>query len=343
MENTVGIESAQSTEANNSRKTVDFEFKGDGLEYFKIWIVNVMLTIVTLGIYSAWAKVRNNQYFHSNTYLENINFRYLAEPLQILKGRIIAIIAFIVYSVIASLDPTLAVAMAVTLLLAMPYFINQSLAFNFRMSAYRNIQFRFSATYLQAFMVLFVWPIIGVLSIGLLYPLALKKMHEYIVGNAKYGTAPFSFKAELKDYYIILLTILGIGLMMGLPAWGIGALVPDLAFMSIAIVAVMYFGIIIYSMVAMYNLFYCSIALQEHQLKAHITMAGMAKVIFLNAFFTLITLGLYIPAAKVRMTRYICSCIELDVAGSLDGFSAAERTKVSALGEEFGEVFDFGL
>ena len=31
----------------------DFQFEGSATEYFKIWIVNVLLTIVTLGIYSA--------------------------------------------------------------------------------------------------------------------------------------------------------------------------------------------------------------------------------------------------------------------------------------------------
>jgi len=35
-----------------------FVFHGTGREYFKIWIVNLVLTIATLGIYAAWAKVR---------------------------------------------------------------------------------------------------------------------------------------------------------------------------------------------------------------------------------------------------------------------------------------------
>ena len=30
-------------------------FTGKASEYFGIWIVNVLLTILTLGIYSAWA------------------------------------------------------------------------------------------------------------------------------------------------------------------------------------------------------------------------------------------------------------------------------------------------
>ena len=39
------------------------EFSGRGGEYFRIWIVNLVLTILTFGIYSAWAKVRTKRYF----------------------------------------------------------------------------------------------------------------------------------------------------------------------------------------------------------------------------------------------------------------------------------------
>ena len=41
----------------------EFEFSGRGDEYFRIWIVNLALTILSLGIFSAWAKVRTERYF----------------------------------------------------------------------------------------------------------------------------------------------------------------------------------------------------------------------------------------------------------------------------------------
>ncbi|MED5348372.1 MAG: DUF898 family protein, partial [Pseudomonadota bacterium] len=41
-----------------------FQFHGEGGEFFRIWIVNLVLSIVTLGIYSAWAKVRTKRYFY---------------------------------------------------------------------------------------------------------------------------------------------------------------------------------------------------------------------------------------------------------------------------------------
>ncbi|MEN8247124.1 MAG: DUF898 family protein, partial [Thermodesulfobacteriota bacterium] len=76
---------------------IPFEFTGSGREYFKIWIVNILLSIITLGIYSAWAKVRRKQYLYGNTRLKGAAFEYLADPVKILKGRLF-IIGFFVLS-----------------------------------------------------------------------------------------------------------------------------------------------------------------------------------------------------------------------------------------------------
>src|SRR4249919_4111096 len=66
------------------------EFSGQTGEYFGIWFVNLLLSIVTFGIYSAWAKVRTQRYFYANTSLAGASFEYLASPVAILKGRLIA-------------------------------------------------------------------------------------------------------------------------------------------------------------------------------------------------------------------------------------------------------------
>ena len=45
------------------------DFGGSGFEYFKIWIVNILLILITLGVYYPWAKVRNQRYFLCKTQL----------------------------------------------------------------------------------------------------------------------------------------------------------------------------------------------------------------------------------------------------------------------------------
>ena len=57
-----------------------FVFSGTGKEYFRIWIVNLCLTIATAGIYSAWAKVRRLQYFHRSTALAGAVFDFHGDP-----------------------------------------------------------------------------------------------------------------------------------------------------------------------------------------------------------------------------------------------------------------------
>ncbi len=322
-------------------ENLEFEFRGKGMEYFKIWIVNILLTVLTLGIYSAWATVRNNRYFYSNLYLDNINFRYLAEPMAILKGRLVAMAAFIAYGITSQVAPMLYLALTVVLIIAIPYFINQSLAFDRRMTAYNNIQFRFKATYGEAFMAIMVWPLLGLLSLGILYPLAFLRINQYMVKNSSYGTSNFDFKATYGDYGMIFLAVIGAGLVIGLPIGLIAAFAPALSVITPVLMIATYVGILLYFIVHTNNLFFNKLSLTEHTFNSNATMGSLGKVILINALLTIVTLGLYLPAAKVRITKYWCSCISMDAVEPLDNFAAAEKENVSALGEELGQVFDF--
>lgn len=144
-----------------------FEFRGNAKEWFGIWIVNLLLTIVTIGIYSAWAKVRTKKYFYNNTYVEGRNFDYHATGKQILIGRLIVIAAFIVISVLAAI-PILNIVVILGLLAALPWLLVKSMMFNARMSSFSNVRFDFIGTYGGAFKVFVLAPVGAYLVIVLL-------------------------------------------------------------------------------------------------------------------------------------------------------------------------------
>jgi len=192
-------------------------------------------------------------------------------------------------------------------------------------------------------MVLYVWPVVGVLTLGILYPLALLRLNQYMVRNSLYGTTPFTFNATFGDYGKIFLTVIGAGIVLAIPTWGIVAFMPSMAVVVPVFVAAVYFGLFVFFMVKATNLFYVSLALSDHGFDADLQIGGLAKVILINTFLTIITLGLYLPAAKVRMAKYVCSCMAMNAAGPLDNFVAAEKENVSALGDEFGQAFDFAV
>ena len=340
------------TAGDGESRELPFEFRGDGAEYFKIWIVNILLTIVTLGVYSAWAKVRSKRYFYSNLYLDGESFRYLADPITILKSRVIAVVVFVAFVVLSELFPVAGVVLALALMGITPLLVVRSLNFNHRVSAYRNIQFRFGASYGEAAMALLVWPILGVLTLGLLYPYAVRKSSEFLVRNSRYGTADFDFEATTWDYGRIFLIFFGVliatlitplALSAGIPMlvgdWAIGWAI-GLSSM-VALAGYLFAGT--YLTVMLTNVYYNSASLQAHEFAANLEVLGYTKVLVVNAILTVFTLGLFLPFAKVRMAKYRADHTQFIAAGSLEEFAAAEREQVSALGEELGEVFDFDV
>ncbi|MFL1407584.1 YjgN family protein [Marinobacter sp. M1N3S26] len=320
--------------------TSGFRFHGTGKEYFGIWIVNILLTVVTLGIYSAWAKVRNNQYFYGNTELEGASFQYLASPIAILKGRIVAFVALVIYTLITELFPIAGLLLVLLLLIAMPWMVVRGLKFHAINSAYRNIRFDFQGTYGQAFMVLFVWPVLTLFTLGLLAPMAARRMHKFMVENARYGTAAFSWTGTDGTYY----RFFGKALLLIL-AFGVGAAVaggvihPILTFLVMTAGYLALFG---YFQAGMTNLLMNHAELQSHGFGSELAPGRMVWLIVSNSILTALTLGLFIPWAKVRLASYRASQTHMAIHGNLDNFVAAEAQHTNALGDEMGEAFDVG-
>jgi len=223
-----------------------FEFKGTGSEYFGIWIVNILLTIVTLGIFSAWAKVRNKQYFYGNTYLEGSSFEYTALPMQILKGRIIAVVFFVLYNLASSYLPTVGIVLGLLLFILAPWVIMKSLAFNARYSQYRNIRFGFHQDLKESVKVFVLIPLLAFMPMILIgifiavlgggspagagnggpglyfaaliplatllvfavYPYLIYRTKRYVADNHRYGNADFNLRLDsAKPFYKIYLKV----------------------------------------------------------------------------------------------------------------------------------------
>jgi len=150
------------------QKTVDIVFNGKGSEYFKIWIVNLFLSILTLGIYSAWAKVRTKRYLYGSTSIEGSAFEYHASPIAILKGRLIAFALLIMYSVLGQLFPIVGIFLLILLIASIPWIVWRSLKFNARMTSHRNVHFSFNGLLKKSYLYYLVIPYIFPLLISLI-------------------------------------------------------------------------------------------------------------------------------------------------------------------------------
>lgn len=143
------------------------QFKGDGTEYFKIWIVNVLLCIVTIGIYYPWAKVRTRRYFYANTEYANRYFDYHATGKQLFLGYLIGVFILFALQVVGYILPTIGLILPVVLFAFIPWIIMRSLKFNMRMTSFSNVRFSFKGNLKPAYIIYMLIPILGYLAIAL--------------------------------------------------------------------------------------------------------------------------------------------------------------------------------
>ena len=342
-------------------------FTGTGSEYFRIWIVNLALTIVTLGVYSAWAKVRRLQYFYRHTQLAGSGFDYHGDPIAILKGRIAGLMLFGAYLAISYVRFSVALAIIGVLALLVPPLMARALKFRLRNSSYRGIRFRFSGKDRSAYWVFLAMPFFTFLSLFTLGPLWHHRIKRYQVANATYGRSRFTFRAEVGEFYIAyvlagaVFVAMVFAIMMVVVATTFATLLatrdsapfdpnapPGPAqWLAVVIVLVVYVPavILVQSIIAarVQNAVWNTTLLESHRFQYQVSWFRLFGIQFTNLLATMLTLGLFRPFAQVRLVRYVTGVFRLVPFGSLDTLGAAESEDVTAVGEEAIGFFDFDI
>lgn len=136
-------------------------FTGSGSEYFRIWIVNLLLTLVTLGLYYPWAKVRKLQYFYGNTFVIGHPLSFHGDPKKMLRGFLLVSLLMLAYGVAGRVSPN-AGAMAGLILAAIwPALMRASLQFRLGQTSWRGLRFHFNGSLKDAYMVFLKPMLIG--------------------------------------------------------------------------------------------------------------------------------------------------------------------------------------
>lgn len=341
-------------------RLLSFSFTGSARDYFGIWIVNTLLKLVTFGIYSAWAKVRKRRFFYGSTTLHDQPFEYLADPLALFKGWLIAAVAFLLYALGSRVSPLLSLVVGLLIFAAFPWLLVRSRMFNAANSSHRNIRFSFKPDYSQAYMVYAALPIFSMMTMGLLTPYMLYRQQKFMIENSSYGAASFVFTATAKEYYMASLkvvlafvaAIVPLGIIFALTgamasaAGSSGKWAPSgLALIPFFIFPLAYFIIIVYARTLLANLSWNATSLGENHFHSTLRTRDMALLFVTNALAILFSFGLLMPWAAVRLARYRFDKLALYADEGLDGImaTAASDTGVSATGEEIGDVFGMSM
>lgn len=357
-----------------ANRTLSLEFHGTAGEYFRIWAVNLCLTLLTVGIFSAWAKVRKKRYFYSHTLLDNTPFQYLGEPLPILKGRIVAVVLFGMWYLGSNFFMALMPILAVIVIVLAPWVMVRSSAFNARYSAFRNMTFHFDGTYRDAASTLYSFFPVPLLIVGgsiswqweqpfaigaailvfaFAFPFWLARIKRYLVSHTQFGGVAGKLDITGGNYYSIYFRAGLLGTLVSIVTGGatVGMVIvlhnlDDGAlddFFSVVSTIPVYLGyVIVYAYIQSRttNLVWNNTQVGSVRFSPTMATRPLMALYLINAIAIVASLGLLIPWAVIRAHRYRIECLGCELQGELSEFRGSDQNHVRASGAEVGEMFD---
>lgn len=332
-----------------------FVFHGNTQEYFRIWIVNTLLTLITLGLYLAWAKVRKRRYLRGNTELMGHRFDYRADPARILVGNVLVGIMFIAYMVVGEVYPAVRFGALGVGAVLLPWVIVRSLAFNAHNTVYRGMRFYSHRTYGSAALLYLGQGLLVLLSLGFYYPVWIRNRRKFTIESHRLGDAFFRFDSPIGPIYgayivggvmVVGAASVGTMIIVALTALnearppGTAALIPFMVLYLFAAYCAKHY---IYAQ--LFNQVWNNTRLDGHRFVATLSTGTWMRLQLGNLGAMLISGGLLYPWAAIRSARYALSCLAFVPERPIEKISRLGRSGGSAVGETAAEFvgLDIGL
>jgi uncharacterized membrane protein YjgN (DUF898 family) len=310
------------------------DFHGDGLTLLGIFLVNVLLTLATFGVFYFWAKVRVRRYLYSQTSFAGDRFAYHGTGLQLLVGwlKALCILAPILAAMVflrlkverpaGELLSTLLFYSALAVLV--PIVIIGTWRFRLSRTSWRGIRFSFRGRAKPFMGEWFGGLLLTAVTLGIYGPGLRLRLQRYIANHIYFGKERFECTAEASEVIgrsllcgILFFPTLGLSLVW-LKAWR------ERYFWEHTIFKV------------------DNATFKGARFQSSMSFGDLLALYFTNALLLIFTLGIAYPWVLVRTRKLHFS--RLKIFGQLD-LDALEQSAqaASALGEELGDVLDLGL
>jgi uncharacterized membrane protein YjgN (DUF898 family) len=279
-------------------------FTGNGFDYCKVWLVNMLVCLLSAGVLYPWAQVRSLRYFYQHTELDDHSFEYSSNPQKIylLQFSLIAYVLALIY--VFFTNPFYCLLGLLVLIGVFPLYWFKRGAFQQRHSFYRHLHFHQDASLRDAYLIFLGWPLIIFLTAGLAAPYALLKMQTYTARTKDFGGYNFSFVGSIKNYITLLpplviaeaVTFACVYWNQQLPFW-----------FSALLVFAVWLLVFVRWRVALVNLQWNGAACKLGYFVANWDLPSYRKLAAQNICLCILTLGFYWPWARVRSAHYKAS------------------------------------
>ncbi len=208
-------------------------FSGKGWIYFKLFILDFILSLLSLFLLYPWAAVREYKYLSSVTNLGGEPFRYNGSTLPYFKHFIKTYLVFILTTGLLFVSiwftgTTLPAYMGILvvafelmylflLLLFAPILIHGTLSYQMPLFQWRSTVFSWYGKISTCFPIVVQGSLLTFITLGFYYPWYEVRFMKYILQNLRFGSLKFDFSGNPKELFKIYLK----GLILGILTLGI--------------------------------------------------------------------------------------------------------------------------
>lgn len=363
---TTSDETSEDLSGRPAMHTWPLAFTGSGAEYFRLWSTNLLLTVVTLGIYSAWAKTRRLQYFARHTQLAGASFDFRGRPGAVLRGRLVALVMLLAYRATFGMSALAWIAGFVAAVALLPVMIRGAMRFRLANTFYRGIAFDFDGSVAGGYrafapvITFFLLPgmIIGLTGLKavddwsnllvLLFPWLHVVLIRYRMAHIRFGNLRATIAISVRAVWRIYLTsgalvLIVIVALMALETFVLKdwheSLVNELLSSY-----VLYLVLIPLFTARLANLAWSNIAFPGVAIRSTLPAAAFLRMQTANTLWTILTLGLYRPFGVVRLYRYRVAHLAILVDGDVETRACAiVRARPGAVGEGAADLFGIDI
>ncbi len=301
-------------------------FHGSGGSLFGIQIVNVFLTLITLGIYHFWGKVRVRSYLLSGSEFDGDRFAYHGTGKELLIGSLKAVLVFGGLSALMNASPHLpggapariaAFATAYGLLLLfIPVAIVGARRYRLSRISWRNIRFSFRGRVVDFLKLFLGGGFLTLITAGLYYPVYATKQHAFLVSHSYLGDRRFTFDGRGRDLFGGYL----LGLVLFLPTLGLSWL---------------------WFLARKQRYLWDHTSFGSARFRCAVTGGRLAQLYTGNVLLLVLTLGLALAWVRIRSVRFAFAYLTLK--GSLDPAAIQQDAQAAtATGDGLESLMDLG-
>lgn len=297
---------------------------GRGGELFVVFVVNLLLRIVTLGLYHFWAKTRVRRYLWTQTSFDGERLEYTGTGLELLVGFVKALVilmggVLLVAAALSQLE-ALALPLVIAIYFGFPVLAGFALygARRYRLTRtrLRGIRFGLDGSGWDHGLKLLGYGLLTVLTLGLYTPYMRMKLAGNLYNNTRFGSERFTFDGDGRDLFGRFL----LAVLLTLPTLGL---------------------VWVWYQAAEFR--YTLSRLRVGDIAFELAESDMSLAWFFvtNALMVMLTLGLGLPWVMVRTLRHLGE--QMVISGQLDYAAIRQAQEESeATGEGLAEALDLG-